>query len=72
MESEYIARKTKLIEYVRLHRISLVQDIEKLSEQMEELDPNSKEFADLDFAYNWTNGQESATAHLLSVIEEML
>ena len=43
MESEYIARKTKLVEYIKLHVISLEQDIENISEEMEALDPASKD-----------------------------
>jgi hypothetical protein len=72
MESEYINRKTKLIEYTKLHLISLTQDLEDLNTQMEELDPASKDYAELDFEYNYTAGQRTATSHLLSVMEEML
>jgi hypothetical protein len=39
---------------------------------MEELDPASKDYAELDFEYNYTAGQRTATSHLLSVMEEML
>ena len=72
MESEYINRKTKLIEYTKLHLISLEQDMENLSEEMEPLDPNSKDFVELDFEYNHTGGQLLATRHLLQTMEEML
>ena len=72
MESEYINRKTKLIEYTKLHLISIDQDSESITEQMESLDPASKDYSELDFEYNWLQGQRIATAHLLSVIEEML
>jgi hypothetical protein len=72
MESEYINRKTKLMEYTKLHLISIEQDSESVSEQMESLDPASKDFAELDFEYNWLQGQRIATAHLLSVMEETL
>ena len=72
MESEYIARKTKLVEYIKLHVISLEQDIEHISEEMEALDPASKDYNELDFEYNHCSGQLIATRHLLSVVEDIL
>jgi len=72
MESEYIARKTKLVEYIKLHVISLEQDIENISEEMESLDPASKDYNDLDFEYNHCSGQLLATRHILSVVEDIL
>ena len=56
-------------EYTRLHIISLEQDLEALSNKMDELDMNSKDFAELDFEYNNISGQIIATYHLLSVAE---
>jgi len=72
MESEYINRKTKLIEYTKLHLISLEQDLEGIASEMEALDMNSKDYAELDFEYNHTGGQLLATRHLLQTMEEML
>jgi hypothetical protein len=72
MESEYVYRKGKLIEYLKLHIISLNQDLEQLSSRMDSLDPASKDFAELDIEYNWTSGQVSATDHILSVVEDIL
>ena len=72
MESEYIARKTKLVEYIKLHVISLEQDLENISEEMEALDPASKDYNELDFEYNHCSGQLLATRHLLSVVEDIL
>ena len=72
METEYIARKTKLVEYIKLHVISLEQDIENISEEMEALDPASKDYNELDFEYNHCSGQLLATRHLLSVVEDIL
>lgn len=72
MESEYINRKQHLIEYLNIHIISLNQDLEDLSKRMESLDPASKDFEELDIEYNWTSGQESATQHILSVVEDIL
>ncbi len=72
MESEYIARKTKLVEYIKLHVISLEQDLENISSEMEELDPESKACKELDFEYNHWSGQLLATRHILSVAEDIL
>ncbi|NCW72951.1 MAG: hypothetical protein EBW12_08175 [Actinobacteria bacterium] len=65
-------QSNKLIEYMKIHRISLQQDIEKLADQMDALDPNCKDFAYLDIEYNFTSGQLSATTHLLSVAADIM
>lgn len=62
----------QLIEYMKLHQISLQQDIENLADQMDALDPNCKDFAYLDIEYNFTSGQLAATTHLLSVANDIL
>ena len=72
MESEYINRKTKLVEYIKLHVISLEQDLENISQEMESLDPESKLSKELDFEYNHWSGQLLATRHILSVVEDIL
>lgn len=72
MESEYINRKIQLVSYLELHAQSLNQDLEQLSNQMDALDPASKDFADLDFEYNFTSGQVSATMHILEYVEEIM
>ena len=72
MESEYIRRTGQLIEYIKLHIMSLNQDLENLSNQMDALDPASKDFAELDIEYNWTSGQVSAADHILSVAADIL
>ena len=72
MESEYVNRKTKLIEYTKLHVISLEQDLEDITNQMEALDPASKDYTELDFEYNHISGQSLATRHLLKIMEEIL
>ena len=72
MESAYITRTTQLIEYMKLHLISLEQDIEKLSDEMEKVDMNSKAFNDMDFEYNNLSGQTIATRHLMSVASDIL
>ncbi len=72
MESEYIRRTGQLKEYIKLHIISLEQDLEGISEQMEELDPESKACKELDFEYNHWSGQLLSARHILSVVEDIL
>ncbi len=72
MESEYIRRTGQLIEYIKLHIMSLNQDLENLSNQMDSLDPASKDFAELDIEYNWTSGQVAGVEHALSVAIDMM
>ncbi|NDB60658.1 hypothetical protein EB001_19755 [bacterium] len=56
--------------YLSLHLKSLNEDLEKLSNKMEELDPACKDFAELDFEYNFVSGQASATSHIIAIIME--
>ena len=72
MESEYINRTGRLKEYIKLHIISLEQDLEGIASQMELLDPSSKDYTDLDFEYNNVSGQVLASRHILSVVEDIL
>jgi len=72
MESEYIRRTGQLKEYIKLHIISLEQDLEGISEQMEELDPESKACKELDFEYKHWSGQLLSARHILSVVEDIL
>jgi hypothetical protein len=59
-----------LIEYMRVHLISLEQDQADVSQSMEQLDPNSKNYIELDFEYNWLGGQIIATRHFIQIGEE--
>jgi hypothetical protein len=59
-----------LIEYMKVHLISLEQDQEAVSQSMEQLDPNSKDYVELDFEYNWLGGQIIATRHFIQIGEE--
>jgi hypothetical protein len=73
MESEYIRRTGQLIEYIKLHLISLEQDSQKLQSEMNLIeDMNSDEYWDLEIADISLNGQMIATAHLLSVAADIL
>ena len=59
-----------IIEYMKAHLISIEQDLEGLAEQMDLLDPESKDFKELDFEYNWLQGQMIATRHFIQIGEE--
>ena len=62
----------QLIEYMKLHKISLEQDLEKLQVEMDSIDIGSKAFGQLDIEYNWVSGQINAATHLLSVARDIL
>lgn len=62
----------EFIAYAEIHLISLEQDLSELSDEMEELDMNSKAFDELDFEYNIKSGEITATSHLLSVARDIL
>ena len=68
----YESRSNQLINYMKLHLISLEQDLEKLSTQMESMDPASKDFNELDFEFNWIRGQVVGIEHALSVAIDMM
>ena len=73
MESEYINRKTKLIEYTKLHLISLEQDAAHLKKQLDDtVEFDTDEYRDLEVEDISNNGQIIATRHLLETMEEML
>ena len=59
----------KLIEYMKIHLISLEQDSEKIQYQMNEFveDFESDEYKDLEIQDISINGQIFATRHLLEV-----
>ncbi len=64
----------KLIEYMKLHLISLEQDSEKIESQMREFveDFESDEYKELEIKDISTNGQIFATRHLLSVATDIM
>jgi len=59
-----------LLEYMKIHLVSIEQDQAHVSDEMEKLDPNCKAYADLDFEYNWLAGQIIATRHFIKIGEE--
>ena len=61
-----------LIEYMKIHLISIEQDIEGLSAQMELLDMESKDYKELEFEYNYLSGQSIITRHYLSVADDRM
>jgi hypothetical protein len=62
----------KLVEYIKLHLISLEQDLEGLSEQMEQFDEDSKDYRSMDEEYLYLSGQINATRHLMSVAKDIM
>ena len=62
----------QLIEYIKIHIISLEQDLEQISNEMEALDPASKDYNELDFEYNHMSGQLLSARHILSVANGIL
>ena len=59
-----------LIEYMKIHLISLEQDSAYIEKQMEAMDPNCKDYNELDFEFNWLAGQMIATRHFIKIGEE--
>ncbi len=59
-----------LIEFIKITIISLEQDLEGLTEEMDLLDPASKDFADLDIEYNFITGQVAGMRYILSQTQE--
>jgi len=72
MESEYINRKVQLVTYLQLHVQSLNEDLSQMSNQMDSLDPASKDYSTLEQEYLYTSGQVSATIHILEYVEEIM
>lgn len=59
-----------LLEYLKITVISLDQDLAGLSDEMEALDPASKDFADLDIEYNFISGQRTGMGHIIDFIQK--
>jgi hypothetical protein len=54
-----------LIEFIKITIISLEQDLEGISSEMELLDPESKDCKELDFEYNYISGQIMGMRYIL-------
>ena len=73
MESEYINRTNKLIEYMKIHLISLEQDSEDLEKRMDAYSNYEDDaYRELEIEDISTNGQIIATRHLLSVAADIM
>ena len=64
----------QLIEYMKLHLISLEQDSEAIAKELEDVDEtyDSADYQRLEVEDISTNGQIFATRHLLSVATDIL
>ncbi len=63
----------QLIEYMKIHLISLEQDSERIWNAMDQIDDlNSDEYESLNIEDISTNGQIIATRHLLSVAQDII
>ena len=60
----------QLIEYIKITVISLEQDLEGMSSEMDMLDPESKAFKDLDIEYVYIRGQVTGMNHILQAALE--
>jgi len=67
-----LTKSSSFIEYMKIHLISLMQDLEALEDEMEKLDMNSKAYLELDFDYNIKSGEITATRHLMSVATDIM
>jgi len=67
-----LTKSSRFLEYMKIHLISLMQDLEALEDKMEKLDMNSKAYTELDFEYNIKSGEITATRHLLSVATDIM
>ena len=64
----------QMIEYMKIHLISLMQDAEMLQEKMDSFagDFDSDEYRELEMEDTINTGELKATQHLLSVAEGMI
>jgi phosphosulfolactate phosphohydrolase-like enzyme len=69
----YEKRSATLINYIKLHILSLEQDSEKIWNNMDQIDDlESDEYEMLNIEDIRTNGQIAASRHLLSVVAGIL
>jgi len=68
-----LTKSSHFLEYMKIHLISLEQDMLKLSDEMELFEEQeSNEFRDMDYRYNQLMGAIEATAHLMSVATDIM
>ena len=63
MESVYIDRTTQLVEYMKLHRLSLIQDMESIEEH---------EVTNEGYPKEYLQGAIACMDHLMSVARDIL
>lgn len=69
----YETRAGQLVNYMKLHVISLEQDSEQVQKDLDyEEDMESDEYRQLEIQDIYLNGQLSATRHLLSLASDIL
>ena len=69
----YETRSNQLYQYMNLHLISLEQDSVKIQDEMDNIeDLESDEYNQLEISDIYTNGQLTATRHLMSVASGIL
>jgi len=49
-------------------RSGLDEDLRNLADEMESLDPASKDFAEIDFEFNYITGQVTMLSHILQKV----
>ncbi len=59
-----------MLDYMKKYLIDIESQQQDISNEMESLDPNSKDYIELDFEYNWLAGQIIATRHFIQVGEQ--
>lgn len=64
----------EMIEYIKIHEISLLQDADKFQKLMDEFegDLDSDEYRELEIEDVINTGELNATRHLLSVAQDIL
>jgi hypothetical protein len=67
-----LTKSSHFLEYMKIHLISLEQDLQELYDKSQPFDRNSKEFKQLTHEYGVKLGQVEATAHLLSVATDIM
>jgi hypothetical protein len=63
MESLYVTRTTNLLEYMKLHKLSLIQDMEAIEDH---------EVTNEGYPKEYLQGAIACMDHLLSVAEDIL
>jgi hypothetical protein len=70
----YEIRSNQVIEYIKLHETSLLQDAEKLQTMLDEFngDLDSDEYRGYEIEDTINTGELQATRHILSVVADIL